>query len=122
MCIFKLLPLSKAHLKTVQDFLIKLGIKLLMHLLEICTFSLNIVIDKLTKIMNRADKNWAHFQKTKYRVRKSFREFYGKSSSRPHDDAPPLSFRIQIALDPSFHMPTLKVGVASSGGRDDDLP
>ena len=47
--------------ETVQDFLIKLGIKPLMHLLEISTFSLNNVIVRLTKIMNRADKNWAHF-------------------------------------------------------------
>ena len=47
--------------ETVQDFLIKLGIKPLMHLLEINTFSLNNVIVRLTKIMNRADKNWAHF-------------------------------------------------------------
>ena len=43
-------------LESVQDFLIKLGIEPLMHLLEISTFSLNIVIVRLTKIMNRADK------------------------------------------------------------------
>ena len=48
-------------LESVQDFLIKLGIKPLMHLLEISTFSLNNVIVRLTKIMNRANKNWAHF-------------------------------------------------------------
>ena len=48
-------------LESVQDFLIKLGIKPLMHLLEISTFSLNNGIVRLTKIMNRADKNWAHF-------------------------------------------------------------
>ena len=47
--------------ETVQDFLIKLVIKPLMHLLEISTFSLNNVNVRLTKIMNRADKNWAHF-------------------------------------------------------------
>ena len=28
---------------------------------EISTFSLNNVIVRLIKIMNRADKNWAHF-------------------------------------------------------------
>ena len=49
------------ELESVQDFLIKLDIKPLMHLLEISTFSLNNVIVRLTKIMNRADKNWAHF-------------------------------------------------------------
>ena len=48
-------------IETVQDFLIKLDIKPLMHLLEISIFSLNNVIIRLTKIMNRADKNWAHF-------------------------------------------------------------
>ena len=46
-------------IETVQDFLIKLDIKPLMHLLEISIFSLNNVILRLTKIMNRADKNWA---------------------------------------------------------------
>ena len=50
-------------LESVQDFLIKLDIKPLMHLVEVSTFSLNNVIIKLTKIMNRAesDINWAHF-------------------------------------------------------------
>ena len=48
-------------LESVQDFLIKLDIKPLMRLSEISTFSLNNVIVRLTKIMNRADKNWAHF-------------------------------------------------------------
>ena len=48
-------------LDTVQDFLIKLGIKTCMHLWEISLFSLNIVILRPTKIMNRADKNCAHF-------------------------------------------------------------
>ena len=48
-------------LESVQDFLIKLDIKPLMQRLEISTFSLNNVIVKLTKIMNRADKNWAQY-------------------------------------------------------------
>ena len=47
--------------ESVQDVLIKLEIKPLMHLLEIRSFSLNNVIIRLTKIMNRANKNWAHF-------------------------------------------------------------
>ena len=47
-------------IESVQDFLIKLGIKPLMHLLEIKYFSLNNVMVRFTKIMNRADKNWAH--------------------------------------------------------------
>ena len=46
---------------TVQDFLIKLGIKPCMHLWEISILSLNNVIVRPTKIMNRADINWAHF-------------------------------------------------------------
>ena len=48
-------------LESVQDFLIKLGIKPLMHLLEISTFSLNGVIVRLTKTMHRAPRNWAQF-------------------------------------------------------------
>ena len=50
-----------SEIESVQDFLIKLDIKPPMHLLEISTFSLNNVIVRLTKIMNRADKNWTHF-------------------------------------------------------------
>ena len=46
---------SACALETVQDFLIKLGIKPLMHLLEINIFSLNYVIVRLTKIMNRTE-------------------------------------------------------------------
>ena len=39
-------------LETVQDFLIKLDIKPLMHLSEISIFSLNNDLVRLTKIMN----------------------------------------------------------------------
>ena len=46
---------------TVQDFFIKLGIKPRMHQWEIRIFSLNNVIVRPNNIMNRADKNWAHF-------------------------------------------------------------
>ena len=49
------------RLEFIQDFLIKLDIKPPVHLLEIGAFSLNIVIVRLTKIMNRANKDWAHF-------------------------------------------------------------
>ena len=42
-------------------FLIKLDMKPRMHLVEISNFSLNLVIVRLIKIMNRADKNLAHF-------------------------------------------------------------
>ena len=48
-------------LESVQDFLIKLGIKSRMHLWKINVLSLNCVIVRPTKIMNRGDKNWAHF-------------------------------------------------------------
>ena len=41
-----------SQLESVQDFFDQVG-----HLLEISTFSLNIVIVRLTKIMNRVDKN-----------------------------------------------------------------
>ena len=46
-------------LESVQDFLIKLDMKPCMHLVETSIFSLNPVIVRPTKIMNRADKNWA---------------------------------------------------------------
>ena len=46
---------------TVQDFLIKLGIKSRLHLWEISIFSLNNVIVRPTKIKSRDDKNWVHF-------------------------------------------------------------
>ena len=56
--------LSTSTLESVQDFLIKLGIKPLMHLLEISTFSPNNVIVRRTKIMNRADKIGYIFSKS----------------------------------------------------------
>ena len=59
---------------TVQDFLIKLGIKPGMHLWEISIYILNSVIIRTTKIMNRADKNWAQFWKTKYFKNQSFQK------------------------------------------------
>ena len=55
------LPLKVRPLDTVQDFLIKLGIKPRMHLLEISLFSIYHDIVRPTKIMNMADKNRAHF-------------------------------------------------------------
>ena len=44
-------------LETVQDFLIKLGIKTLMHLSKISIFSLNNDLVRLTKIMNNLVKD-----------------------------------------------------------------
>mgnify|MGYP006863846169 CR=1 FL=1 len=52
-----LIHLKACRLETIQDFLIKLDIKPLMHLLEISTFSLDNVIVRLFKIMNTADRN-----------------------------------------------------------------
>ena len=49
-----------ASLDTVTDFLIELGMKSHMHLVEVSIFSLNNVIIRPTKIMNRANKKWAH--------------------------------------------------------------
>ena len=48
---------NAVRLDTVQDFLIELGIKPLMHLLEINIFSLNNDIVRLTKIMNNLVKD-----------------------------------------------------------------
>ena len=50
-----------SRVESVQDFLIKLDMKPWMHIVEINIFSLNLVIVSPTKIMNRADKNWAQF-------------------------------------------------------------
>ena len=47
----------KGGVDTVQDFLIKLGIKPRIHLWEISILSLNSVNVRPTKIMNRADEN-----------------------------------------------------------------
>ena len=55
------LQAAQCPVDSAQDFLIKLDMKPCMHLLEISIFSLNLVIVRLTKIMNRADKNWAQF-------------------------------------------------------------
>ena len=46
-----------SKVETVQDFLIKLGIKPRMHVLEMCIFSLNNDILRLTKIMNNLVKD-----------------------------------------------------------------
>ena len=56
-CILPHSAIYSSQLDTVQDFLIKLGIKLCMHLWEMSIFSLINVIFRPTKIMNRADKN-----------------------------------------------------------------
>ena len=57
-------------------FLIKLDIKPLMHLVENSIFSLNNVIVRPTKIMNRVDKNWAHFQKLQYIKNQNFQKTF----------------------------------------------
>ena len=59
-----ILNLVEAHiwlLESVQDFLIKLDTKPRMHLVETSIFSLNLVIVRPTKIMNRVDKNLGQF-------------------------------------------------------------
>ena len=45
------------ELESYQDILINLDMKPRIHVVEISIFSLN----NVNKIMNRADKNWAHF-------------------------------------------------------------
>ena len=62
---FKITILGWA-LKSFQDFLMMLDMKPRMHLVETSIFSLNPVIVTPTKIMNRADKNWADFLKIKF--------------------------------------------------------
>ena len=53
--------LSTSQVESFQDFLIKLDMKPLMHLVEIRIFSLNNVTFRLIKIMNGVNKNWGHF-------------------------------------------------------------
>ena len=45
-----------------------------MHLMEISICSLNNVTVRPTKIVNRAEKNWAHFQKIKYFKNQNFQK------------------------------------------------
>ena len=76
-CLFKVDRVSvraSERLDNVQDFLIKLGIKPRMHLWKISIFSLYNVMVRPTKIMNRADKNGAHFWRTKYFKNQSFQK------------------------------------------------
>ena len=62
--------------ESFQDFLIKLDIKpRTMHLVEII-FSLNNVIVRPTKILNRDDKNWAHLWKIKYSKHQNFQKTF----------------------------------------------
>ena len=68
------IPRVGCSLDTVQDFWIKLAIKLRMHLWEISILSQNNDIIRPTKIVNRADKNQPHFQKTKYFKNQSFQK------------------------------------------------
>ena len=72
--IFLYFTVVEYEVDTVQDFLIKLGIKPGMQLWEIGILSLNNIIGRSTKTMNRADKNWAHFYKTKYFKNQSFQK------------------------------------------------
>ena len=52
---------SDTHIRVHLEFLCKLDIKPHMRLLEIITLSLYHVIIRPTKIIRRADKNWADF-------------------------------------------------------------
>ena len=45
-----------------------------MHQAEIRLFSLNNVTVRSTKIMNRANKNWAHFYRKKYFKNQNFQK------------------------------------------------
>ena len=62
--------------RVLSRFLIKLGMKPCMHLVEISIFSLNNVTVRPTKIMNSADKNWAHFKKISYFKKEKFKKKY----------------------------------------------
>ena len=63
-------------LESFQDFLIEFDMKAHMHLVKITIFSLNNITVRPTKIMNRADKNEAHFQKIKYFKNQNFQKYF----------------------------------------------
>ena len=69
---FMVLKTPDAQLEIVQDFLIKLGIKPLMRLVEMSILSPNFVIFGLIKIMNY--KHWVQFQKIKYSKNQNFQK------------------------------------------------
>ena len=71
-----LLIQRRYSLESIQDFLIKLDMNPCMHLVEIRIFSLNLVIVRLTKIVNRADKNWTQFQEIKYLQNQNFQKHF----------------------------------------------
>ena len=52
---------SPSQLESVQDFFDQVGHETMYASSGNKHFSLNLVIIRLTKIMNRADKNWAQF-------------------------------------------------------------
>ena len=60
-CQFSELAYLNPTLESVQDCLIKLDMRPCLHLVEISILLLNLFIVRLTKIMKRADKNWALF-------------------------------------------------------------
>ena len=64
------------QVETVQDFLLKLDMKPCLHLVEISIFSLNLVIVRPTKYMNRADKKQAQFQEIKYLKNPIFQKYF----------------------------------------------
>ena len=66
----------KVHLDPGQDFLIKLDMKPCIHPVKISIFSLNLVIVRLTKTMNRANKNWTQFKKIKYLRNQTFQKHF----------------------------------------------
>ena len=47
-----------------------------MHLVEISIFSINLAIVRLTKIMNRANKNCEQFQEIKYVKNQNFQKIF----------------------------------------------
>ena len=55
-----------------------------MYLLEISTFSLNNVVVRLTKIMNRAYKDWAHFLVNKVLKKSKFSKNFINISWSPN--------------------------------------
>ena len=67
------------EVESVQDFLIKLDMKPCMHLVEISIFSLNLVIVRLTKIMNQFLTQKNDFESTNFEMFEEVVHNFGKS-------------------------------------------
>ena len=80
-----------------------------MLLVEIIIITLYLIIVRPTKIMKRADKNWAYFRKMNYFKNQSFLVEY--SSEKKKIKKIPLIFNTEIPLNFDAEKMTLKIRI-----------